>query len=94
MAGDRLKDAYLKINPNGKIPALIDNSRIIYESTTIAEYLDEQYPKLPLMPALPALGILGLNSLVLESPTLSIYAEKLRSRASYKAAMMINVATA
>jgi glutathione S-transferase len=41
---------YLKINPNGVIPALIHDGRPIYESGTICEYLDELYPDPPLRP--------------------------------------------
>lgn len=50
---DHLKDDYLKLNPNGEIPTLVDGDRVIYESTAIIEYLDEQYPDPPLMPPGP-----------------------------------------
>ncbi|CAN0461130.1 unnamed protein product, partial [Phaeothamnion confervicola] len=42
---------FLKINPNGVIPALIHDGRPLYESGTICEYLDELYPDPPLRPA-------------------------------------------
>jgi glutathione S-transferase len=42
---------YLKINPNGVIPALIHDGRPLYESGTICEYLDEVFPEPPLRPA-------------------------------------------
>ncbi len=42
---------FLKINPNGVIPALIHDGRPLYESGTICEYLDEMYPDPPLRPA-------------------------------------------
>lgn len=48
---DYLQPEYLKLNPNGEIPTLVDDDRVIYESTAIAEYLDEEYPEPPLMPA-------------------------------------------
>jgi glutathione S-transferase len=41
---------YLKINPNGVIPALIHDGRPLYESGTICEYLDEVFPDPPLSP--------------------------------------------
>ena len=41
---------YLKINPNGVIPALIHAGRPLYESGTICEYLDEVFPDPPLSP--------------------------------------------
>jgi glutathione S-transferase len=44
---------FLKINPNGVIPALIHDGRPLYESGTICEYLDEMYPEPPLRPADP-----------------------------------------
>ena len=47
---DHLKEDYLKLNPNGEIPTLIDEEQIIYESTAIIEYLNEEYPFPPLMP--------------------------------------------
>lgn len=50
-AGDHKKPEYLKLNPNGEIPTLDDDGQIIYESTAIIEYLDEEYPEPPLMPA-------------------------------------------
>lgn len=45
---------YLKINPYGKVPALTDDSTMLYESLIINEYLDEKYPNPPLMPKDPA----------------------------------------
>ena len=42
--GDQLKPEYLKINPNGVVPALIHNGRPILDSAVIIEYLDEIRP--------------------------------------------------
>jgi glutathione S-transferase len=45
---------YLRINPNGVVPALIlDDGRPLHESGTICEYLDEVHPDPPLRPADP-----------------------------------------
>lgn len=41
---------YLRINPNGVIPALIHDGRPLFESGTICEYLDEVFPEPPLRP--------------------------------------------
>ena len=41
---------YLKIHPFGQIPALNDEGFIIYDSTVINEYLEDEYPYPPLMP--------------------------------------------
>ncbi len=40
-AGDQLKPEYLKINPNGVVPALLHNGQVILDSAVIIEYLDE-----------------------------------------------------
>ena len=47
---DHLKEDYLKINPNGEIPALVDDGQVIYESSAVIEYLNDEYPHPPLMP--------------------------------------------
>lgn len=47
---DHQKEAYLQINPNGEIPALADEDFVVYESTAIIEYLNDEYPLPPLLP--------------------------------------------
>lgn len=42
---------YLKIHPFGQVPALDDEGFVIYDSTVINEYLEDEYPYPPLMPA-------------------------------------------
>lgn len=42
---------YLKMNPYGKVPVLVDDSTVLYESCIINEYLNEKYPTPALMPA-------------------------------------------
>ncbi len=44
---------YLKLNPNGVVPTLIHDGRVIIESTVINEYLDDAFPAVPLRPADP-----------------------------------------
>ena len=41
---------YLKIHPFGQVPALDDEGFIIYDSTIINEYLEDEYPYPALMP--------------------------------------------
>jgi glutathione S-transferase len=45
---------FVKVNPNGQVPALIHNGTIITESTVINEYLDDVFPQVPLRPRDPA----------------------------------------
>ena len=35
---------FLKLNPYGKVPVLIDDEVVVYDSTIINEYLEEEYP--------------------------------------------------
>jgi len=41
---------YLKIHPFGQVPALDDEGFIVYDSTVINEYLEDEYPYPSLMP--------------------------------------------
>lgn len=41
---------YLKIHPFGQVPALDDEGFILYDSTIINEYLEDEYPYPPLLP--------------------------------------------
>jgi glutathione S-transferase len=40
----------LELNPYGKVPVLVDEDAVIYESAIINEYLEEKYPQVPLLP--------------------------------------------
>ena len=47
------RDAFLKINPRGEVPALIDDGKAISDSALICAYLEDKYPAHPLLPADP-----------------------------------------
>jgi glutathione S-transferase len=44
---------FVKISPNGKVPVLRHDDRVIWESSVIAEYLEEVFPAHPLLPSEP-----------------------------------------
>ena len=45
LAGDQLAPAYLRLNPNGVVPTLDHDGKIIVDSSVILEYLDEVAPE-------------------------------------------------
>jgi glutathione S-transferase len=49
--GEMRKPEYLKINPNGHMPALDDNGTFLWESMAINLYIAEKYGKVPLWPS-------------------------------------------
>ena len=52
-ASEQKSDAYLKLNPQGLVPALEHDGAVITQSTAIIEYLEEMFPEPPLLPADP-----------------------------------------
>ena len=50
---------FLRLNPYGKVPVLVDGEKVLFESCIINEYLDEAYPDPPLMPKDPFLRARG-----------------------------------
>lgn len=51
--GDQHSREYLAMNPNGVVPTLLHDGKVLYESGFVAEYLDETFPEPPLRPADP-----------------------------------------
>jgi GSH-dependent disulfide-bond oxidoreductase len=50
---DQHKPEYLKINPDGTIPAMVHDGKILTESTPMMEYIDEAFDGPPLRPSSP-----------------------------------------
>ena len=48
--GEQRKRDFLRLNPFGRVPVLVDEDITIYDSTVIAEYLEDEYPEPPLLP--------------------------------------------
>src|SRR6202047_418775 len=46
------KPDFLRLNPFGRVPVLVDDDTTIYDSTIINEYLDDEYPEPPVLPAI------------------------------------------
>jgi len=51
LAGEQFQPSYLKLNPKGVVPLLVDGDLVLPESTVICEYLEERYTDYPLMPS-------------------------------------------
>ena len=49
--GEQFKADYLALNPQGRVPVLMANNRVLIQSAAIIEYLEEVYPDPPLLPA-------------------------------------------
>ena len=47
---DQKQPWYLKLNPTGLVPTLVDGERVLYESNVINEYLEARFPEPPLVP--------------------------------------------
>jgi len=53
LKGEQRTPEFLKINPQGLVPALLDGDHLLTQSMAIIEYLDEKYPAVPLLPVTP-----------------------------------------
>src|SRR5712692_1684743 len=52
--GEQYTPAYKALNPQGIIPTLADDGRVLTQSLAIIEYLEERYPEPALLPRDPA----------------------------------------
>ena len=50
-AGQHRQPEFLKLNPFGQVPVLVDEECIVYDSTVINEYLEDEYPEPALRPS-------------------------------------------
>ncbi|XP_055937497.1 maleylacetoacetate isomerase-like [Argiope bruennichi] len=53
LKGEQYSEEFLKINPCGSIPVLVDKGNVICSSSAILEYLEETVPSAPLLPSDP-----------------------------------------
>ena len=51
-AGELKQPAFLKLNPNGVIPVLVDEDLVLYESAAICLHLADSHPQAELLPPL------------------------------------------
>lgn len=51
---DQKNPEYLKLNPNGKVPTLVDDGLVLWESVAILLYLAEKFPTANLLPSASA----------------------------------------
>jgi len=83
-AGEHKRPEYLKINPNGAVPALVDGELVLFESAAICQYLADKVPEKRLVPALgtPARGLyyqwMHYAMAGLEPPILDIFMHTMR----------------
>lgn len=55
--GEQRRPEFLRLNPFGRVPVLVDEDITVYDSTVIAEYLEDEYPEPPLLPAIGSSGM-------------------------------------
>lgn len=48
--GEQRRPEFLRLNPYGRVPVLVDEDTVVYDSTIINEYLDDEYPDPPVLP--------------------------------------------
>src|SRR5713101_3336686 len=46
------KPDFLRLNPFGRVPVLVDDDTTVYDSTIINEYIEDEYPEPPVLPAI------------------------------------------
>jgi glutathione S-transferase len=47
---EQYSDWFLQINPDGQVPVLVHDGKVITESTVINEYIEDVFPSVPLRP--------------------------------------------
>jgi glutathione S-transferase len=54
VGGEQHAPDYVKLNPNHVVPTLVDDGRVLIESSLVNEYLEDAYPEVAMLPADPA----------------------------------------
>jgi glutathione S-transferase len=50
LRGDQNEPAYMRLNPNGVVPTLVHDGKVIVESSLLLYYINDVFPDPPLMP--------------------------------------------
>ncbi len=83
-ANEHKRPEYLKINPNGTVPALVDGDLALFESGAMCQYLADKFPEKKLAPLVgtPARGLyyqwIHYAMSGLEPPTVTIFFHTVR----------------
>ena len=83
-AGEHKRPEYLRINPNGTVPALVDGDLALFESAAICQYLADRFPEKRLAPPVgtPARGLyyqwIHYAMAALEPPIVTIFLHTVR----------------
>jgi RNA polymerase-associated protein len=92
LEADNLPADFLKLNPYGKLPTVIDRDIVFFESSVVNEYLDERYPHPPLKPGSPAdRAQMRMAVLQLERELFPIYVETHNPRKKKDAVKKLSV---
>ncbi len=92
LEADNLPADFLKLNPYGKLPTVIDRDIVFFESSVVNEYLDERYPHPPLKPGSPAeRAQMRLAVMQLERELYPLYQDCQNGRKKKEAVKKLNV---
>lgn len=50
--GEHRRPEFSRLNPFNRVPVLVDEDTTVWDSTIIAEYLEDEYPEPPVLPAI------------------------------------------
>jgi glutathione S-transferase len=50
--GEHRRQEFSRLNPFNRVPVLVDEDTTVWDSTIIAEYLEDEYPEPPVLPAI------------------------------------------